>query len=185
MLTTLDVELDFVQRHNWSFRSYNQDFEYLLPTSRMVAAPHRANAQQVFRYQPSLRTKAEAHDHALALLREACQLAYDKLMHSPAFLRLPMPDPARPDDRKFVAEYVINGLRDLLPHYTLFEFWKTHGRDYLQVRSDPALASSFHSIEARGKSFQETVTVLRNSVSQLQERLADTAGLPPVDPAVR
>lgn len=184
MLTALDVELQFVERGNWSFRCDSQDFEYLCPTALMVAAPHRANAEQVYRYYPSLRAKAASHDRALGALRNACRAVYDKLVHSTSFLALPEPEDGGLDKRKYFAEYVINGLRDLHSYYTFADFWKTQGGEYLKVRSEPALAASFRSLEALGDSFRRELVALRRSVKELQERIADEAGLAPADPAI-
>lgn len=184
MLRALDIELQFVERRNWSFRCDSQDFEYLCPTPMMVAMPHHANAEQVFRYYPSLRPKAASHDRALAALRDACRVAYESLTHSPRFQALPMPADARPEDRKYFAEYMINGLRDLLSHYSFADFWKAHGGEYLELRSEPSLAPSFEVLEQHGSSFRREVVGLRRSVKEVQEHSADEAGLPPVDPSL-
>lgn len=183
MLRALDVEQEFVERGNWSFRCDSQDFEYLWPTRLMIATPHHANAEQVFRYYPSLRTNAASHDRALAALRDSCRAAYDKLMTSARFLQPPVPS-EKPDARKYFAEYVINGLRDLPSHYVFADFWKAHGGEYLNLRQDPSLARSFGSIRTRGDSFHPAVVALRGGVKQLQERIADEAGLAPVDPGL-
>ncbi len=184
MLRALDVELEFVKRRNWSFRCDSQDFEYLWPTTMMIAVPHHANAEQVFRYYPSVRTNAASHDRALAALRDSCRAAYEKLTRSASFSRLPVPSDEGPDARKYFAEYTINGLRDLLSYYSLHDFWKARGDEYLNLRSDPSLAPSFKSLETLGNSLRKEVVALRKSVKQLQEGIADEAGLAPVDPAL-
>ena len=183
MLSALDVGLPFVERRNWSFRCDSQDFEYLWSTAMMIAAPHSANAEQVFRYYPPLRVRAQSYDRSLAELREACGAAYDKLMHSPRFLALPVPNDASAA-RKYFAEYVINGLRDLLSYYSFADFWRSCGNEYLALRSDTSLAPSFASLDAKGDSFRQELIGLRRSVKQLQERIADEAGLAPVDPSI-
>lgn len=184
MLRALDVELEFVERRNWSFRSDSQDFEYLWPTALMIAAPNHANAEQVFRYHPSLRAHAAAHDHALAALRDACRAAYEKLTRSASLLTLSVPRDEHPDARKYFAEYVVNGLRDLPSHYIWADFWRAHASEYLNLRSEPSLASSFESVLTVGDSFQREAVALRGGVKELQERIADEAGLAPVDPGL-
>ncbi len=91
-----------------------------------------------------------------------------------------MPLDARPEDRRYFAEYVINGIRDLSPHYSFSEFWKEAGAQYMKLRSDPALRPSFDSLTATGKLLETQASALRQEVKSLQERLADSAGLPPV-----
>ena len=124
MLRALDVELEFVSRGNWSFRCESQEFEYLEPTAMMVGFPHRANAEQVFRYFPSLHKSTGAHDDALGELRATCQAAYEALLASPQFQSLPVPPESREENRKYFAEYVVNGSRDLPGHYTFADFWR-------------------------------------------------------------
>lgn len=184
MLRALDVELQFISRNNWSFRCDSQEFEYVWPTRMMVAILHHANLEQVFRYYESLRTRAASHDRRLAALRDSCQVAYKELLQSRRFHELPVPNDPGPDPRKYFAEYVINGVRDLPSHYSFAEFWKIHGLEYLQLRSESSLESMFQSLEASGASFKRAVAALRQIVKELQERMADTAGLPPVDPSV-
>jgi hypothetical protein len=184
MLRGLDVELEFVERHNWSFRCDSQDFEYLWPTAMMIAVPHHADAEQVFRYHPSVRTSAASHDRALAELRESCQKAYEKLMQSPSFSKLGLPDGDQAAARRYFSEYVINGLRDLPSHYIFSDFWKAHGGEYLSLRSDPSLAPYFKLLDAHGDSLRRDVVALRRTVKKLQESIADEAGLAPVDPAL-
>lgn len=191
MRRALDVEADFVGRRNWSFRADSQDFEYLWPSAMMVAAPHRANAEQVFRYYPSLRQRTASHDAALTKLRDACRATFQTLIQSPAFQNLPMPNEqhlepalerALPDARKYFAEYVINGLRDVPSHYVFADFWRAHGRQYLDLRTNPSLVSFFSTVETAGRTLQQNVDGLGRDVKKLQELLADKAGLPVVDP---
>ncbi|MBI1845831.1 MAG: hypothetical protein HY294_14790 [Candidatus Rokubacteria bacterium] len=182
ILSALDVEAGFAQRHNWSFRCDSQDFEYLWPTEMMIAAPHRANAQQIFRYYPLLKLKAGAHDRTLAALRDACRTAYEKLLSSERFRNLPGPNDHGLENRKYLAEYVINGLRDLPSHYVFADFWNSTGGEYLRLRSYPFLRPSFHSIETTGESFRAAAAALRKNTKQLLERIADEAGLAPADP---
>lgn len=180
MQRALDVELSFLSKRNWSFRCESQDFEYLWPTPMMVGFPHRANTEQVFRYYPSLSSKTASHDTTLTVLRDQCRALYNALLQSAQFQELPMPPDARPEDRRYFAEYVINGIRDLPSHYAFSEFWKDAGVRYMKLRSDPVLRSSFDSLTASGETLETQVTALQQEVKSLQERLADSAGLPPV-----
>lgn len=127
MLRALDVELSFVSQSNWTFRCESQDFEYLWPTAMMVGFPHRANAEQVFRYYPSLHGKTARHDSALVALLQRCQAAYRQVLASSRFPELPIPTGARADDRRYFAEYVVNGIRNLPSHYSFADFWIQHG----------------------------------------------------------
>lgn len=181
---SLTIELHFTTRGSWSFRYETQDFEYLSPISKMIAAPYSANLEQVFRYYPSLQAEAALHDNTLDALRQACRTAYEKVTRSPGFQNLPVPiDPVGPDSRRYLAEYVINRYRDLPSHYILADFWRTHGTQYLSLRRDPTLTKWFKSIDERGFSFRRALVRLSKNIRRLQERIADEAGLPPSGPA--
>lgn len=180
MLRALDIEVSFLSQRNWSFRCESLDFEYLWPTGMMVAFPHRATTEQVFRYYPTLGAKTAAHDSTLTELRDQCRALYTAVLQSPQLQELPMPADARPEDRRYFVEYVINGIRDLPAHYAFSEFWKGAGAQYLKLRSDPAMRPSFDSLIATGEALETQANALRNEVKGLQERLADSAGLPPV-----
>ena len=182
MLRALDVELGFAKRGNWSFRCDSQDFEYLWPTEMMVAVPHRPNAEQVFRYHPAVGRRAAAHDESLAALRKSCQEVYRKVMHSSVFLKLPKPAGDLANGTGYLAEYVVNGLRDLPSHYVHADFWRTHGADYLALRSERPLAPCFRSLRMLGTSFKGDVQALSQRAKALRDGLADKASLAPVDP---
>jgi len=180
---SLTIELHFTARGTWSFRCDTQDFEYLSSISKMIAAPYSANLEQVFRYYPSLQAQAAAHDRTLDGLRQACRVAYAKLTRSPRFRKLPgPPDSVGPDNRRYLAEYVINRYRDLPSHYVLAEFWKNHGAEYLKVRRDSTLAKWFKSIDEHGFSFRRALVKFSKNVRTLQESISDQAGLAPSTP---
>lgn len=184
LLRALDVELTFVSQRNWSFRCESRDFEYLWPTAMMVGFPHRANAEQVFRYFPTLQKSTTAHDNALGELRAKCQAGYEALLASPDFQSLPVPPDSRAEERKYFAEYVVNGIRDLPAHYAFADFWRAAGIEYLSLRTHPTLRALFQSLDSAGESFEKHAITLRKDVKVLQENLADEAGLPPVpDPS--
>jgi hypothetical protein len=182
ILNSLTVELHYVARGTWSFRSDSQDFEYLYPISKMVAAPYRANLEQVFRYYPSLETEAASHDHELDGLRTACQVAYGSLLRSTRFKSLPAPESE--GNRGYLAEYVINRYRELPSHYVLAEFWNKYGARYLKLRLDSVLSPRFKSIDTHGASFKRALVELSTSARKLQQRIADDAGLAPSNPSV-
>ncbi len=86
-------------------------------------------------------------------------------------------------DRKYLVEYVVNGMRDLPSHYVHHDMWRQEGGRFLVLREDPALASDFRSLMAVGRDFAKAVRPLQTYVGALQVELSDKYRLPPVGPA--
>jgi hypothetical protein len=182
MASALAVEQHRVTSRNWSFRCETQDFEFLWPIEKMVAAVHEPNLQQLLRYRPELKKLTHHHDRSLAGLRTTARAAYDRLLQNERFLVLASSTSISEHERRYLAEYVVNGLRDLGSYYTFQELWAREGGKFLELREDPALGSEFAALEAAGGSLSKCVNSLLRAVRALQEEFADSYKLPPVDP---
>lgn len=182
LVSALSVERQRAEQGNWSFRCETQDFEFLWPIERMVAAPYEPNLEQFLRHRNDLRPLTEAHDQRLSSLRSAAQHAYQTVLPSQRFRALAGTSVSERDQRYF-AEYVVNGLRDLPSYYTFHDVWTRDGERFLGLRHDPALMAKFTALTAAGESFLNVVRSLLSTVGTLQSELADTYKLPPVDPA--
>lgn len=166
---------------NWSFRCDTQDFEFFWAVEKMVAAVHEPNLRQLLRYKTELRKLAHDHDRALDGLRSAARGAYDRLLRNQPFAMLASSASVSESDRRYFAEYVVNGLRDLASHYTFHEAWARAGGQFLDLRKNPALASAFAALESAGRDLSRCVNSFLRAVRTLQEDLADRYKLPPVD----
>src|SRR5438093_147614 len=113
MASALAVEERWASRGNWSFRSHTQDFEFLWPIHKMVAAPYLPNLEQLLRYEDALKKLAQGHDRALDRLRTASRAAYDRLLQNERFRALAASTSVPEGEHRYFAEYVVNGLRDL------------------------------------------------------------------------
>ena len=149
----------------------------------MVAVQYVPNLHQFLRYRRDVRTMVDRHDDALDHLRAAARQAYDRLLQNQAFRSLASSTGASAPDHGFLAEYIINGLRDLGSYYALYELWNREGARFLKLREDPALESDFRTLDVKGRKFSNAVRPLLDSVSALQVELSDAYKLPPVDPA--
>ena len=183
LASALAVEQHRLTSGNWSFRCDTQDFEFLWPIKKMVAAVHEPNLQQLLRYRPELKKLAHDHDRTLDGLRTTARGAYDRLLHPQRFLALASSTSVSENDQRYLAEYVVNGLRDLASYYTFQELWTRDGRKFLEIRDDPALGSEFAALKAAGGDLSRCVNSLLRAVRTLQEELADSYKLPPVDPS--
>jgi hypothetical protein len=178
----LAVEQHRAASGNRSFRCDTQDFEFLWPIDKMIAVSYAPNLQQLFRYRSDVKALADGHDHALNNLRARARDAYSRLVQNEGFRMLASSTPASEHEQKYLAEYVVNGLRDLLSYYQFHELWSREGGKFLALREDPTLASEFRSFEASGREFSNSVTALLRIVGALQIELADSYKLPPVEP---
>jgi len=166
---------------NWSFRCDTRDFEFFWPVGKMIAAPHEPNLRQFLRYKPEFKKLAQDHDRALGGLRTAARNAYDRLLGNQRFMALASSLSMSENDRRYLAEYVVNGLRDLASYYTFHELWTREGRRFLDLRKDPVLTSEFVALEAAGNDLSKRVTSFLKAIRTLQEELADRYKLPPVE----
>ena len=182
MGASLAVERDRVARRNWSFRGEAHDFEFLSPIRKMVAVQYSANLDQFVRHHPTVRNLVDAHDRALDDLRVATRSAYDRFVQSEAFRSLARGVHADNKEWNFLAEYVVNGLRDLASYYSLQELWNREAVRFLALREEPTLAPAFRALDEAGRAFQPRVESLSSEIAALQAALADAYKLPPVDP---
>ena len=181
MSEALDYELERSERSSWSFRCGPRDFEFLSSTERMLQVQaYVGNRDQMFRFFPVIKDLATQHDDKLAALRKACNEAYDRLVLSEEFARLA--SSARDSSRRYLAEYVINGIRDLHSDNSSHDFWRENGDKFLALREEPPLAPSFMAVLQAGNDFRDAVRSLRGEVKRLQQELADAYGLPVVEP---
>jgi hypothetical protein len=183
MVSALSVEEQRVASGNWSFRCETRDFEFLWPVEKMIAVPYAPNLKQLLRYRGSVAALIDAHDASLEHLRLTATATYDRLLRSEPFRKLASSATIAEDDRRYVAEYVVDGICDLLPHYSLHELWARQGSQFLALRTHPALARDFASLRDSGRDFATKVGALSTAIEGLQRELADAYKLPPVDPS--
>jgi hypothetical protein len=179
----LAVERDRVARGNWSFRCETRDFEFLWPIRKMVAVQYLPNLEQLLRHRRELQKGAEEHDEALAALLVAANRAYDNVVHSDGFRALTTSASVPEDDRRYLAEYMINGIRDLSSYYSHHDLWTREGGRFLALRDTPEQRDQFRSLGDAGRRFAGVVDRLGAAVNRLQSELADSYKLPPVESA--
>jgi len=182
ILKSLQVEELFTGRRNWTFRAATVDFELLAPIRSMPAEPFLPNLDQFFRHYPGSSRKAAQHDAALDRLRDACRAALDELASLDMFVFLAAHTTTRPEEQRVLAEYVINGVRDLPYHSPYRESWATQGRDFLAFRESPDMLPHIERMNQSGTELHRVVQSLLQDFEQHQHGLADEFQLPPVDP---
>lgn len=180
MAEALRVEDEQLRSGSPSFRAYSHsiDFELLWGSDRMVSNRYRPNLEQFFRHHPEIRAGVEKHDEALGRLRDACGKALDELLASREFQDLVV-DRSRSEHRA-LAQEVVNGVKILESWHPLAGVWSERGDKLLSLRHAPGLSSQFKVIEEAIEELRRLVRELLARVSELQQKLADDYGLPPV-----
>jgi hypothetical protein len=146
----------------------------------MVSVQYLPNLEQLLRYRTDLEKLVAAHDTGLTNLLSAANRAYDRLIRSEQFQTLATSSAVADSDRKYLAEYVVNGLRDLSSYYVHHEVWTREGGRFLDLRDAPDLRQEFRSLDETGRDSSMGVKKLRTAVSNLQSELADAYKLPAV-----
>lgn len=180
MARALAVEHGRVQRGNWSFRSETREFEFLWPAKKMVSVQYLPNFEQLLRYRTDLEGLVGEHDQALANLLSGANRAYERVSQSERFQTLAMSSAVADGDRKYLAEYIVNSLRDLPSYYVHHDVWAREGGKFIDLRDAPDLRQEFQSLDELGSDFSKIVEKLRTAVANLQAELADAYKLPPV-----
>jgi hypothetical protein len=189
IVEAVEIEVEYARQENWTFRCYNQDFELLLPIrkavsplKRVINPRYQANLDQFLDLNEDTCRVTEFHDEALDRLRKACSAAFDALMESTLFetmIENCIPE-VEQKNRKCLAEYVINGHRDLTPDYTYFDYWKENGENFLLLRENPELQQPFNNLREEGKIFTRSAVQLLQNIEIHQKNLADQYKLPRV-----
>jgi hypothetical protein len=181
MRRALAVEHDRVARGNWSFRCETRDFEFLWPIVKMVAVQYLPNLEQLLRYRRDVEKFVHGHDKALEVVRNTAARAYEKVVQDEKFGALAARTSVAESDRRYLAEYIVNGIRDLPSYYVHHDIWTREGGRFLDLRDDPGLRSEFRSLATSGHDFAAAVEKLQTTIGSLQTELADAYKLPPVD----
>lgn len=182
MIDSLKIETRRAGEASWSFRASRQDFEFLWPTEMMLAEPYLPNLQQYLRNDPRAGRLVATHDDSLNSLRAACRTAFELLVAHPALKQLSADQPD--DARKYFAEYVLNGARDLPFDYIHAEYWARSGERFLDLRKDPGIRRAIEGVEQAGRAFGDAARLLLSHLTTVRDQLADKYGLAVVEPGL-
>lgn len=177
--TALRTEIQQL-RWAWSFRCGSQGFEYLWPIQVMVPTAYHPNLVQFFRHNPELKANADRHDQVMAALLGAYREAFDRLFWNEEFVQLASNVEKASHDRAYLAEYVVNGIRDLESRYGFADVWRVKGSAFLALRDLSPLRDSFAELERRRVAFAPEPAALLGQFERVQQELADAFQLPPI-----
>lgn len=168
-------------RGDWSFQVDRQEFEYLFKMEDVIAPPVRANRDQLFRFYPDLKKLQANHDKARETLLAAMKEAYHLVVRHPRFSELARDVPE--GERRYLGEYLVNGLHQVTSRWTAHQHWNQHARQYLDIELvDEGGQPFWPRLVAAADEFRQARDELKARLEALQEELADSHRLPPVDP---
>ena len=178
----------FLESGNWSWRQYKGKLEHLQPVKHLIGYYFWPNAEQMFEIDAQLAALADGYDRAVDRLEHECQEAFMAILQSPELRRLVdrhTTDEERQTPRlqQNLAEYIVNGLRELPDHYGTSPVWNREAEHFLSLRhSDPSVGAALDLVAAAGQVVQEANTALKSHCETMRNELARQFGLPRVAP---
>ncbi len=184
LLQALRIEEVHADDSNWTFDSVTNELDEFWHASGMVDPRFRANLLQFFRYHPGIATLVARHDRARDLLLKRCAGAFRSVLASDDFQKLAgsLTD-VREEDRRYLAENVVNGLHELGSQHIHRKIWAGQGAAFLRLAHTRALREAYGYLANAGDRMRNCVKELRRAMEQLQMSLSDDHQLPPIDPA--
>ncbi len=154
IVSGLDREIHFLNQGNLTWRYYSRRCEYIRPVQEYVQNGHWPNYEDFLADNPSFTRKFSVHDEAVGEAELLAGRFYDTLLQSPLF-RTEVDNylkeyeaavnPTEPslytlehmkeELPKYVAEYLINEVKALPPHYTTHKFWEKYSASFWQKYS--------------------------------------------------
>lgn len=173
----------------WRFRQ--KRCEFIRPISEYVDASQYPTLGQFLRYNPDEKKLIEAHDFTLKELEMVATATHSGLVKLPELQALIKKIETEfkewrgaypiEDGPNLLAENVINlaAISELPRHYTNAEAWKKYGQEALFLRRSLAVAKDFERFQKALDELTTCSSKLKDSLSDLQDHLADEYGLPP------
>jgi hypothetical protein len=164
LIEALQIERGFLEKHNWTWRYYNNTLEFIKPLRNYLNPPSWPNLDDLLRANPSLNEPLQSHDKLLSQLKDNCQKAFQFLQESIDFQEKVdnllkqyreeykekgYPGGAGPegDFSKLVAERIINKIEEMPPYYTDSFFLSLYGKALL---SEFRVGKIFEVLDASG-----------------------------------
>ncbi len=187
------MELRALDAGNLTWRFNSRRLVTFVPAQEHLVAQAWPNWEQMLELHPELAPPIKRHDEALECLSDHVTRYYETLVSHQsvrAALKELVPEGDGPrifgEDTpdagaKVVAEYVINNVRRLGPHYSTADFWKQHQERFFAIRELPAVLTLWRAVEKTAMEFRESVVELIAVLKDLRNRLSLSAGVPIVE----
>ncbi len=170
-----------MENGNLTWRYYTRRCEYIRPIQEYVQSGHWPNYQDFLADNPEFRDLYAAHDTSVIEAESRAAKFCDLLLQSSIFPKdvnqslqeyeatLKPSEPGfyslvymEKDLPKYVAEYLVNEVETLPPHYTTHKFWKEYRARFWEK----------HSVEFEPYKGRESFQLLASTKRQLAQRSA-------------
>lgn len=187
----LQIEAAFLSRKNWTFRSYNEELEFIRPLDSYVDFQCRPNWEDFIASNPTVKQQADTRKQKRERLRKECGAALAHLQSLAAFhkkadeclrrYKTESPEASWPGEtaggdqfQQAVAERIINNIQEVLPHYVDSEFWAMFREDLMQFRH----GAVFESVDEAGLELEKINNDLSDALAGVRENLAVKLDIP-------
>ena len=200
MIEGLEIEIDYLNKSNLTWRGFNNSFQELKPLFNFCNYRYHANLDQSDRYYPIILETIEKHDNKLALLEESCLNLFSVLKNSQILKDLynekvkeilknnseitdsRINDFKDENNYRYIAEYIINNRDNLDSGYTLSPIWNSFKDIFKNLLNDDTFKSLFQNQQTALTQFKEAVNKSLSDLKELRNKLSIQYGEPIVMP---
>jgi hypothetical protein len=195
LLSWLGREQELLAAKNWTWRFKPAGLEAVRHLSAYVDA--RPNWEQFEQLHPQVGRIAEIHDRKVDALAQECGRFHRALVANAAYLelfsRITSPESLRElgQDRQdvfgaypesdwpaLIAEYVINGTRELPSYYTTARLWNRHREQLLELLDRQPLRGHREAVTKTGEELRRTTGELSLVLQSIRLELSLTHDVP-------
>jgi hypothetical protein len=197
LLRALDMEANLLRRRNWSWRFRPEGLRSFIPVRQHLVAEAWDNYDQFLSFHPDLKPLVDKHDSGVQALLERCS-AYERALVTSEALRNQYrrmaaecpstlsediarqfgPYSSEEDFIALLAEYIVNNVCELPPHYHTSRLWNHYREDLIGLRELPELRRHYEAVEAAGDDLKNAVALLGATLRDTRSSLSVTHDVP-------
>jgi hypothetical protein len=198
LLHALPEEYELLEQRNWTWRFRPGSLELIRVIPAYVDDLTRANLELFVELYPSAQKYFTAHDKGIARLVAACRDCHAETKASKTlreiYGRVTSPSSlvelgiaeisgifgAYPQENHLdvLAEQVVNDTGSLHAYYPISRLWNRYRDEFIKVRDDPAVHSTYAVVQHAGKEIKETSLPLLTYLKQQRLQLSLKYGEP-------
>lgn len=177
----LKREKYYARKKNWTWKSFNNNFEYIKYIHQYINIEYSDNAEQLSEYYPVLNDIAKNHDNEINNLKLSCESLFNSLIQDKGIeqrikdniIRIVDDDNKQsykldelPNIQKWICEYIVNNVGELDSNYILYPIWNPNRKSFLSYLQQSLNKSNSEHLEQVGDSF---LTVVEKSIAELKK----------------
>lgn len=201
VLNGLSVELDYLNKKNWTWQAVPGRLESIRPIDQMVPAGYQPNLRQFEKYHSIIKESIGFHDEAVAVLFVVCKNLARVILDSRVLK--PILDELTTDaalaelgktkddlffgggideDQKqeWIAQEIINGTTSLPSYIGHSPLWNKHRDRFLEALNHPEIHEAYGLAEHAGEDLLKKAGRLSELLTEARDDLSIQNDVPPV-----